>query len=273
MDESLYEQDLQHTAHLPYPLPDGKWLLRQRWNNLLFAHWPIPIMQMQALLPASLEVDSFDGYAWAGVVPFVMDQVRSRFVGSRAITFPGTESFEELNLRTYVRSRKTGLRGVFFFALDCSSPLSVLGARTLFHLPYFPGEDVCGVYRRRDGVQKQAFINSLQRCDSMLLITLSVHRMAASEPGSLEEFLTEQYRLFTPVRRKAVCRQHPSPGLAATAGGGGVPAQRSAGGAWAYLARPGTGVLHFARELRVTLVGLASGIGGYPDRERVLWAL
>jgi uncharacterized protein len=50
---------------------------------------------------------------------------------------PGTATFCELNLRTYVRSRITDLRGVYFFSLDAASALAVIGARTLFHLPYF----------------------------------------------------------------------------------------------------------------------------------------
>jgi len=34
-------QVLTQTAHRPYPLPMRPWRLRQRWNDLLFAHWPI----------------------------------------------------------------------------------------------------------------------------------------------------------------------------------------------------------------------------------------
>jgi hypothetical protein len=27
------------TAHRPWPLPDGQWLMAQTWEDLLFAHW------------------------------------------------------------------------------------------------------------------------------------------------------------------------------------------------------------------------------------------
>src|ERR1700712_4837501 len=111
-------QDVLTTLnHRPYTLPAGRWRLSQRWNDLLFAHWPIPAAQLAALLPASLEPDTFDGYAWIGVVPFHMDRVRTRAIGSFAFTTPGTGRFAELNLRTYVRSRATGLQGVYFFSL------------------------------------------------------------------------------------------------------------------------------------------------------------
>lgn len=46
-------------------------------------------------------------------------------------------SHSALNLRTYVRpAHGNGPPGIFFFTLECSSLLPVLGARMLFNLPY-----------------------------------------------------------------------------------------------------------------------------------------
>jgi uncharacterized protein len=189
---------LSSVAHRPYELPQGQWRMAQRWNDLLFAHWPIAVDAMARLLPAGLEVDSFDDYAWVGVVPFWMDQVRTRAVGSSCVTVPGTAKFCELNLRTYVRSQLTGLRGVFFFSLDAASALAVLGARTLFHLPYFLAS------MQRQSAPRGAIDYSSKR----LLTTHSVRFEAAyrglgkiagpSVDGTLEHFLTERYCLFTP---------------------------------------------------------------------------
>ena len=176
--------------------------MAQRWNDLLFAHWPIEVDVMARLLPAGLEVDSFDGWAWAGVVPFWMDQVRTRAVGEGCITVPGTASFCELNLRTYVRSRTTGLRGVYFFSLDAASVLAVMGARTLFHLPYFLA----------DMGRKTAQDGTIEYTSKRLLTRHSVRFEAnyrglgkhaePSADGTLEHFLTERYCLFTPHGRR-----------------------------------------------------------------------
>jgi uncharacterized protein len=184
--------------HRPYPLPAGRWRMAQRWNDLLFAHWPISPSAMAALLPPRLEVDTFDGYSWAGVVPFSMDQVRTRAIGKHCITVPTTGSFCELNLRTYVRSRASGLPGVFFFSLDAASALAVLGARTLFHLPYFLASMRCRT-------QPDATIHYTSK---RLLTSRSVRFEAnyrglgkvasLSTPGTLEHFLTERYCLYTP---------------------------------------------------------------------------
>ena len=194
-----YESALKAIDHRPYALPTGPWRLRQRWNDLLFAHWPIPAPEMAALLPAGLEVDTFDGYAWAGVVPFWMDDVHSRIVGDLSASVPSTRAFLELNLRTYVRSPRTGRRGVFFFSLDCASPLAVAGARVLFHLPYF----FASMQRREtsEGTayrSRRRFAARDARFDATYAPISGSAPAAPSEPGSLEHFLTERYCLFTP---------------------------------------------------------------------------
>jgi hypothetical protein len=32
----------EETAHRPWQLPAGPWLMEQSWHDLLFAHWPVP---------------------------------------------------------------------------------------------------------------------------------------------------------------------------------------------------------------------------------------
>ena len=198
--------------HRPFPIPDRPWTMRQRWNDLLFAHWPVAAETMAALLPAGLEVDTFDGDAWVGVVPFWMDQVRVRLpvTAERSFAFPSVESFPELNLRTYVRSKVTGRTGVFFFSLDAASPLAVLGARTLFHLPYFlanmvrttaPDDTVRYKSRRlltSAEVGFQAVYRPVERPPAQA--TGAPGSQSRSSPGSLEHFLTERYCLFTTFR-------------------------------------------------------------------------
>ena len=188
---------LDETAHRPYPLPSRRWRMAQRWNDLLFAHWPIPAEALADRLPAGLEPDLYDGRAWLGVVPFWMDRVRVRAVGERTISFPGTRSFPELNLRTYVRSRRTGKRGVYFFSLDAGSLLAVIGARVLFHLPYFPASmsrstsaEGAIEYHSRRSVPRS-------RPAEVLVRYRPAGPVQLSGPGDLAGFLTERYCLFT----------------------------------------------------------------------------
>ena len=67
-------------------------------NDLLFMHYRVPIEQLRRLIPEPLEIDTFDGSAWIGIVPFRMTGVAPRFVPP----VPGLSNFPELNVRTYV---------------------------------------------------------------------------------------------------------------------------------------------------------------------------
>src|SRR6266404_1437981 len=117
---------LDRTAHRPWPLPSGPWVMAQSWHDLLFAHWPIAPEDMRPLIPAQLELDTFDGQCWVGVVPFWMSGVRAR--GFPAV--PGMSCFPELNVRTYVVCG--GKPGVYFFSLDAANRLAVRTARFLY---------------------------------------------------------------------------------------------------------------------------------------------
>ena len=107
------------------------WVMTMTWEDLLFMHWEVPTELIRARLPAGLELDTFEGRAYVGVVPFRMTRVRARFLPP----LPGASAFPELNVRTYVV--RGGRPGVWFFSLDAGSPLAVRAARTCFLLPYF----------------------------------------------------------------------------------------------------------------------------------------
>ena len=97
-----------------------------RWQNLLFAHWPIEPEEIRPLLPPELEIDTFDGSAWIGIVPFHLT-IRLNWM-------PFALEFPEVNVRTYTTHR--GKSGVWFLSLDASSRLAVTTARLRYCLPY-----------------------------------------------------------------------------------------------------------------------------------------
>jgi uncharacterized protein len=101
------------------------------WRDLLFMHWPIGVDGLRSLVPPALSIDTFEGSAWLGVVPFDMTGVRPHFLPA----VPGLSHFPEINLRTYVTAE--GRPGIWFFSLDAHSRVAVRLARATFHLPYF----------------------------------------------------------------------------------------------------------------------------------------
>ena len=111
--------------------------MAQSWHDLLFAHWPVPSKELRAGIPASLEIDTYDGQAWLGIVPFRMSGVRFRGIPA----LPGLSAFPELNIRTYVTAG--GKPGVFFFSLEAANPIAVRAARYWYHLPYRHARMAC----------------------------------------------------------------------------------------------------------------------------------
>ncbi len=203
--------NLPSAAHRPWPLPQRPWVMRQTWHDLLFAHWPLPVEILRPLVPAELELDSFDGQAWLAVAPFWMSGIRMR----RLPAVPGLSTFPELNVRTYVKGpTSAGSRlasppgsphkpGVYFFSLDAGNALAVTAARAWYKLPYFNAD-------------MKVEVNGDE-------ITYSSRRRGPPGPGDvqcnyqptgpgtqsksdLETFLTERYCLYAVSRARRVFR-------------------------------------------------------------------
>ena len=50
-------------------------VMRQEWRDLAYVHWRYEPSVVQALLPEQLTVDTFDGSAWVGLIPFSMRNI------------------------------------------------------------------------------------------------------------------------------------------------------------------------------------------------------
>ncbi len=190
---------LRDVEHRLYPVSKGPWVMMQAWHELLFAHWPLRPDALRLLLPPALHLDTFDGDAWVGVVPFHMSHVHPRGLPS----LPWVSQFPELNVRTYVSVN--GIPGVYFFSLDAANPVAVAIARAVFHLPYF-----------------NARMRSQRIIDTISYASRRTHRnapvaefraqyrpiapVAYAAPGSLEHWFTERYYLYTVAGRDSVYR-------------------------------------------------------------------
>jgi uncharacterized protein len=170
--------------------PDGQPLMHQAWGKLLFMHWRIDEKELRRLIPAQLEIDTFDGTGWIGIIPFTMWDIRALPPFVPAV--PGLSAAHELNVRTYVHY--DNVPGVWFFSLDCSSPAAVMAARTFYHLPYYNANI--------DLVQDRNTIDyTLARSDdppAAFKASWNVGEMKPfSHPESLDFFLTERYCLYS----------------------------------------------------------------------------
>ena len=192
--EMTAEEILAIHEHRPWPLPQRPWIMRQEWNRLLFAHWPIASEKMRALVPEPLRLDIREGRCWVAVTPFYLSGLRGRGLPP----VPGMSSFPELNVRTYVTF--DGKPGVYFFSLDAGSVSAVFGARAFYSLPYY-----YATMRVRYGPESVHFKSA--RNHGGKVAEFEADYRSEGEPrrpakGSLEEFLTERYCLYAVQGRR-----------------------------------------------------------------------
>ena len=188
---------LQQTDHRPWPCPPGPRSMTQTWYKLLFAHWPVSSAVLRPLIPDSFEIDTFDGQAWLGVVPFGMRDIRLRLLPP----IPFTHTFLELNVRTYVI--RDGKPGVFFFSLDAANLPAVWTARLWFNLPYFYARMSLTPGSTPDA---QLHYRSERNHRNAPAASFEAHYGPTSPvftatPQSLEYWLTERYCLYTTDRQ------------------------------------------------------------------------
>ena len=179
---------LADVRHRQWPLPDSPWILRQAWNDLLFAHWPVARDRLRDLVPNFLEIDLFEKEAWLSVAPFKLSDLSPRGVPA----MPVISSFNEINVRTYVVY--DGIPGIYFFSLDANSALAVGGASTLFHLPYFLADIRMECDRGRFTFRSRRTRGPGAEFDAQYSPDGSLFE---PERGSLDYFLTERYCLYT----------------------------------------------------------------------------
>jgi uncharacterized protein len=175
------------------------WVMQMRWLDLAFLHYPVPVSSLEKFIPKGLTLETFEGQAWLGVVPFRMDQIQARGLPP----IPGTDAFLELNLRTYVTDGVHS--GVWFFSLDAENPLAVRGARVAFHLPYMDARMSSRVENGR------LDYSSLRTHRNAPPATFKAKYKPVGEvfhaaPGTLEHWLTERYCLFSSDARGKVYR-------------------------------------------------------------------
>ncbi len=177
--------------------PPGRPVMRQYWDHLLFLHWEVPAAEIARLLPPGLEVDTFEGKAYVGLVPFAMRGVRP----ARLPAVRGLSAFLETNVRTYVHARGQE-PGVWFFSLDAANPVAVAIARIWFRLPYFHARMTlrAGEPGPSGGVVLEYGSDRIYPRGGTARTRIVAEASGPARPagiGTLDYFLAERYLLYT----------------------------------------------------------------------------
>jgi hypothetical protein len=162
----------------------------QTWSHLTFLHWRYPVAAISSRIPPGLSVDVFDGSAWVGITPFLLQGLRPPFLPA----LPWISRFLETNCRTYVTGAD-GKPAVWFFSLDCARLLASIAARLSYGLPYTWSQ-----MSMRIEDQHLTYRSWRRWPDRLARTQIEVQFGDPIRPGDLETFLTARFRLYS-VRR------------------------------------------------------------------------
>ncbi len=171
-------------------------MLHQRWDELAYFHWSYDPEVVQRLLPPGVRVDTFDGRAWVGLIPFEMRRVQ---LGPTP-PIPYLSHFIEVNVRTYVVD-PLGRRAIWFFSLDVPKSAIVGVARTVFTLPYCwadASHEVGGAHHRYTFSRRWPHA---RRPDAVMDFDVG-DPVAPDDVEPLDHFLTARWALVTLRRRR-----------------------------------------------------------------------
>jgi uncharacterized protein len=102
----------------------------QSWRWLSFLHWSYEPAVLARLLPGRLRPHTFQGRAWVGLTPFLLQDLGTPL----APVPPWVAGFPETNLRTSVVG-PDGRQGLWFVSLDAGRLEPVLAAQATYRLP------------------------------------------------------------------------------------------------------------------------------------------
>lgn len=169
-------------------------VLHQRWEELAYFHWAYEPEIVQRLLPDRVRVDTFDGRAWVGLIPFEMRRVQ---LGPTP-PIPYLSHFIEINVRTYVVDEH-GRRAVWFFSLDVPRSVIVAVARSVFSLPYcFASADHTVRGNRHRYEMRRRWPHRQRPVASIDFV--AGRRIRDAEVSALDHFVTARWALLTMQR-------------------------------------------------------------------------
>lgn len=170
----------------------AKAFLTAQWRNLLMANYEIDPAVLKKYVPCYTELDSFNGVHYVSLVGFLFKDTKVR-----GLSFPFHRTFEEVNLRFYVRYKEGGQwkRGVVFMKEIVPRRMITFVANTIYKEKY----------------ATHAMKHLWQTTDKGLQVEYSwkvdgewnyLKALASKEPqviaqGSEEEFITEHYWGYT----------------------------------------------------------------------------
>jgi uncharacterized protein YqjF (DUF2071 family) len=175
----------------------GRVFLRARWEQVVLLNYTAPVGLLEPLVPRGTELDRFGDEAVVSLVGFLFAD--TRVLG---LAVPGHRSFEEVNLRFYVRriAKDGTVRRAVVFVRELVPRAAIAAvARYIYNEPYLavPMAHDNSLDSERGGYVCYAW----RHAGSSYALEASVSGPAQPlERGSEAEFITEHYFGYTRQR-------------------------------------------------------------------------
>jgi uncharacterized protein YqjF (DUF2071 family) len=178
------------------PSDSQRAFLRAEWRDLVMINFEAPTELLDPLVPAGVELDRWRGTLYVSVVGFLFRD--TRVLG---VPIPAHRTFEEVNLRFYVRREVAGetRRGVVFIREIVPRRAIAMVARVMYNEPYraLPMSHRFAT-NSRTGTDRQYAWRADAGWTTLHASTSGAPRPLAT--GSEEEFITEHYWGYTRQR-------------------------------------------------------------------------
>lgn len=166
--------------------------LTAEWRNLLMANYTIDPSVLRPFLPCYTELDTWNGTHYVSLVGFLFQNTRVR-----GISFPFHSTFEEVNLRFYVRYKEGAdwKRGVVFIKELVPRRMITFVANTLYNENYAT-HPMKHTWMGSDKELQVAYYWKVRDTWNHLK-AIAEKEPVPLVPGSEEEFITEHYWGYT----------------------------------------------------------------------------
>ncbi len=168
--------------------------LKANWENIIMANYSVAPEVLMPFLPKGVELDTFNGNCYVSLVGFMFKDT-SIF----KIPIPWFGSFEEINLRFYVKRIEHGLvkRGVVFINETIPYKIVAWMANKLYkeHYTTIPTKHLIKIENNQKQIEYNWKINNAWNSISMEA-SLAKQSM---EKDSFESFIFEHYFGYTKI--------------------------------------------------------------------------
>jgi uncharacterized protein len=180
----------------------SKIFLEAEWRKLVIANYAVNQTLLKPFLPNKTEIDLWNNTCYISLVGFMFLNTKIK-----GIKIPFHTTFEEVNLRFYVRYHDNSewKRGVVFIKEIVPKPALTFVANTVYHENYetMPMRHVWEITNESINIKYQ------WRKKGWNSISISTEKTPIKiEKGSEEEFITEHYWGYTKITENKTSEYH-----------------------------------------------------------------